>query len=203
MTMFYLTVQSFHPWRTCSAAVLLVAMSFGVPAAADALSEAAGRYRIDSSSSIRFQVAQAGGGGGIRGSFGSYKGSFQIDGKNVANSSVSFTLYPKSVRANEKRVEDFLRSDAVFDVANYPEITFRSTGVKRVSNDEARIDGVLTARGKARKAAFEATVRERKGGRVSFHVTGSIYRSPYGMDVGTPIYSNVVRFDMVLNGTRN
>jgi polyisoprenoid-binding protein YceI len=29
-----------------------------------------------------------------------------------------------------------------------------------------------------------------------------VLRSPYGMDVGTPIYSNVVRFDMELKARR-
>jgi hypothetical protein len=29
-----------------------------------------------------------------------------------------------------------------------------------------------------------------------------VLRAPYGMDVGTPIYSNVVQFDMELKGKR-
>lgn len=171
------------------------------PASADALSEAAGSYRIDASSSINFKVDQVGG-GGIKGSFGSYSGSFKIDGNNVSKSNVTITLVSKSVKANQARITDFLRSDAVFDVTNYPEITFRSTSVTKTGDDGARIDGVLTARGKSRKAQFAATVGKRNGKAISFRVTGSIYRSPYGMDVGTPIYSNVVQFDMMLNGTR-
>jgi polyisoprenoid-binding protein YceI len=172
-----------------------------VPASADALSEAAGSYRIDASSSINFKVDQIGG-GGIKGSFGSYSGSFKIDGNNVSKSNVTITLFSKSVKASQARITDFLRSDAVFDIANYPEITFRSTSVTKTGDDAARIDGVLTARGKSRKAQFAATVGKRNGKAISFRVTGSIYRSPYGMDVGTPIYSNVVQFDMTLNGTR-
>lgn len=179
----------------------LAGLPVGAEAAADALAEAAGNYRIDGSSSIRFAVDQAGG-GGIRGNFPDYKGSFRIDGSNVAKSSVTITLYPKSVRANEARVENFLRSDAVFDVANYPEITFRSTSVQRTGASTARIVGVLTARGKSRKAEFTANVDRQRGKAISFHVTGAIYRSPYGMGVGTPIYSNLVQFDMTLHGTR-
>ncbi|MEQ1950254.1 YceI family protein [Mesorhizobium sp. CN2-181] len=192
------------PASAGSAAALAMAASLFLlpaPASADALSEAAGNYRIDSSSKINFKVDQVGG-GGINGSFGSYSGSFKIDGNNVSKSNVSITLYAKSVAAQQARITDFLRSDAVFDVANHPEITFRSTSVTRISDDEARIDGVLTARGKSRKAQFEATVGKRNGKAISFRVTGSIYRSPYGMDVGTPVYSNVVQFDMTLNGTR-
>jgi polyisoprenoid-binding protein YceI len=41
-----------------------------------------------------------------------------------------------------------------------------------------------------------------KRGVVAFHVTGKVLRSRYGMDVGTPIYSNVVDFDMTLVGRR-
>jgi polyisoprenoid-binding protein YceI len=192
--------------RAGIAALLLSGPLAGLPviaqAAADALSDAAGSYRIDGSSSIRFAVDQVGG-GGIKGSFPDYKGSFRIDGGNVGRSKVTITLYPKSVHANEARVENFLRSDAVFDVAEYPEITFRSTSVTRTGASTARIDGVLTARGKSRPATFQATVSQQKGRAISFHVTGAIYRSPYGMGVGTPIYSNLVQFDMTLNGTRN
>jgi polyisoprenoid-binding protein YceI len=188
------------------AAFLLAAPLTGFPltarAAADALTDAAGSYRIDKSSSIRFAVDQVGG-GGIKGSFPNYKGSFRIDGNNVGKSKVTITLYPKSVQANEARVEEFLRSDAVFDVAEYPEITFRSTSVTRTGASTAKIDGVLTARGRSRPASFQAAVGRQKGGAISFHVTGAIYRSPYGMGVGTPIYSNLVQFDMTLNGTRN
>jgi polyisoprenoid-binding protein YceI len=182
----------------------LFMLAFFVPtlaANADALADAAGTYRINKSSSISFKVDQVGG-GGIKGNFGAYSGTFRIDGKNVAKSNVAFTLYPKSVRANEARMEEFLRSDAVFDVAAHPEITFRSTSVTRTGGDTARIDGVLTARGKARKAQFTATLRKQTASAISFQVTGSIYRSPYGMGVGTPIYSNVVQFDMQLNGSR-
>jgi polyisoprenoid-binding protein YceI len=158
------------------------------PAAhADALANAAGTYRIDKNSTIRFKVGQTGG-GGIDGSFASYGGTFRID--------------PKSVRANEPRMEEFLRSDAVFDVASHPEISFRSTSVTRTGDNTARIEGVLTARGKVRKAEFAATLQKQSGSGIAFHVTGSIYRSPYGMGVGTPIYSNVVQFDMMLHGTR-
>ncbi len=192
--------------RAGFAALLMSAPMASLPlnaqAAADALSEAAGSYRIDKSSTIRFAVDQVGG-GGIKGNFPDYKGSFKIDGSAIGKSAVTITLYPRSVHASEARVEDFLRSDAVFDVADFPEITFRSTSVKRTGASTASIAGVLTARGKSRPAEFQATVSRQNGRAISFHVTGAIYRSPYGMGVGTPIYSNLVKFDMTLNGSRN
>lgn len=196
--------MSTHVWKSSRNIVLsagLAALFVSLPAHADPLAEAAGKYSIAPSSRIAFSVAQVGG-GGIAGDFGQFRGIFRIDGKDIGRSNVSFTLLPASVRTGEARVENFLRSDAVFDVANFPEISFRSTGITQTGASSARIDGVLTARGKTRPAQFDASVSDRTKRKITFRVQGKILRSPYGMDVGTPIYSNVVKFDMVLQGTR-
>jgi polyisoprenoid-binding protein YceI len=189
------------PVKLISLLLAGVAVLFAGSAQADMLSEAAGNYDIRPSSHIAFSVAQVGG-GGIRGDFGRFSGVFRINASHVGRSQVEFTLFPESVRTGQARVERFLRSDAVFDVAQFPEITFRSTGVAQTSATSARIDGVLTARGTTRPASFTAQLQERGSGSISFHVTGDVLRSPFGMDVGTPIYSNVVHFDMTLRGER-
>lgn len=186
--------------RTTRAAGLLL-LSAVIPAHADSLSTLRGRYVVDPSSHIAFSVGQIGG-GGIKGAFPGFSGTFDLDPGDIAHSRVSFSLRPESVTTGELRVETFLRSSAVFDVETYPEITFRSTAVRPQGSDRAVIEGVLTARGIAHRETFEATLVKRQGRAVAFHVVGDLMRSPYGMDVGTPIYSNVVRFDMMLNGRR-
>ena len=169
--------------------------------AADQLYAAAGRYTIDPSSRIGFNVGQIGG-GRITGTFPSVTGSFDIDPQSVGRSFVTITLRPASVTTGQSRIDAFLRSNAVFDAADHPEITFRSSRVVQDSPTSATIKGVLNARGRSRTETFHASLIADHGGRIAFHVVGDIYRSPYGMDVGTPIYSNVVRFDMVLKGVR-
>jgi len=171
-------------------------------ARAPALADAAGNYRIARSSVIRFNVSQVGGGGGIAGQFTRFTGEFRIDGGNVQRSSVEFTLYPDSVRARERRIEDFLRSSAVFDTANFQTVTFRSTRVTQTGPDTATIEGALTARGKTRTERFSVALTDWNRRSISFTIRGSIRRAPYGMDVGTPIYSNVVSFDMNISGVR-
>lgn len=191
--------------RTLSlkAALPLVLLAAALPVAAKApsLADAAGSYSIASSSRIQFNVGQTGG-GGIAGNFAKFSGRFRIDGGNVSRSSVEFTLYPESVRARERRIEDFLRSSAVFDTANYQTVTFRSTSVTQTGPDRATVEGALTARGKTRKERFAVTLTDWNKGSISFTIRGSIRRAPYGMDVGTPIYSNVVEFDMDIKGMR-
>jgi polyisoprenoid-binding protein YceI len=172
-----------------------------IPARADALSEAAGKYQITPQSRIGFDVAQAGG-GGITGTFGKFSGNFVLDPSGLAKSRVDFQLFPQSVKTGQKRVEDFLRSSAVFDTENFAQVTFRSSKITQLTPTSARVEGVLNARGISKPTKFEVSLQERKGASVVFHVTGRILRSPFGMDVGTPIYSNVVQFDMMLAGKR-
>ena len=194
-----LKVKSALPMLAIASSILFGAIL--AEAHADPLSEAAGQYRIDASSHISFRVDQVGG-GGISGHFGEFRGSFRINAEDIGRSTVQITLMPASVRTGEPRVEKFLRSDAVFDVANHPEITFRATRVTRTGDSSAKLDGVLTARGRSKNVSFDVEVSQRTKSGITFHVRGKILRSLYGMDVGTPIYSNVVNFDMRLHGSR-
>lgn len=170
-------------------------------AAAPELAQAAGTYDISGSSQIRFTVDQVGG-GGINGKFTKFAGRLRIDGNSVGASTVSFTLYPQSVATPEQRMADFLRSSAVFDAEAYPTVTFRSTAVRQTSQDTAVVDGMLTARGITHREQFAVRLQGLKGNAIAFNVTGNVYRSRYKMDVGTPIYLNVVKFDMDIRGDR-
>ena len=180
-----------------------IAACFAMPVfAAVALGDAAGSYTISpTGSSIRFSMGKAGG-GGLDGAFGRFKGSIRIDNSDIGRSRVNLTIFPESVGTGQSRVDAFLRSDAVFDAANSPEIQFSSTSIKRTGETTALVTGRLTARGKTFPEKFTAELGGLKGGTIRFRVTGKVLRSRYGMDVGTPIYSNVVDFDMTLTGRR-
>lgn len=180
--------------------VLALALAASPQAAsAAAFTVSAGHYSIEPSSQIAFTVGQMAG-TGIAGSFSRFSGSFDLDPKNLSRSSVAFTLKPASVSASQQRITDFLRSSAVFDVANNPSITFKSTHIVQTGPDTARIEGVLTARGKTRNETFVASLADHDATSVAFKITGDVMRTPYGMGVGTPIYSNIVHFDMTLRG---
>lgn len=184
------------------ARVIGMSLLLALPAAAVSLGDAAGRYRINASgSTIAFAIPKAGG-GALSGTFGRFRGDIQISGQNIANSRVDITIFPDSVRTGESRTEAFLKSDAVFDTANEKEIRFRSTSVKRTGDNTAVVSGPLTARGRTGTESFNVELKSLSGRAVSFRVTGRVLRSRYGMDVGTPIYSNIVDFDMTLAAGR-
>jgi polyisoprenoid-binding protein YceI len=182
------------------ALIALVFLLWPTLSFADQFSDAAGRYRILSSSRIHFSVAQAGG-SAIEGEFKRFKGTFQIK-KNVGNSKVELSLEPGSVKAVDPRVEDFIKSEPVFDVANHPTVSFRSTDVKRTGDNTASIDGQLSAKGVTRPTRFSIAFKGQSGKNLKFHVTGKLSRAMFKMDVGTPIYSNMVVLDMDLVGQK-
>ncbi len=192
------------PARTTAAlAFTLSALTIGLAQAkAPSLDDAAGRYAIDGSSKINFSVDQVGG-GGISGSFGKFSGTFQLDGKDIRRSVVEFSLFPETVQTGEERIEKFLRSSAIFDTKTYPKIVFRSTKITQTSDDTAEIEGNLTAKGMTKTEHFTATLTKWNRRVISFHIRGGVYRTRYNMSTGTPIYSNIVQFDMVVNGQKH
>lgn len=191
------------PVRALAFAALAVLCIVVPPArAAVSLGDVAGRYVISQNgSSIRFSIANAAG-GSLSGAFARFSGTIRLDRRDVGRSAVAITIFPESVATGESRIDGFLRSDAVFDTANERAIEFRSTGVQRTGDNTALITGRLTARGRTFPEKFSVELAGLQSGSLRFHVTGTVLRSRYGMDVGTPIYSNVVVFDMMLTGRR-
>jgi len=186
----------------CLAAWALVLVATSAQARAPSLDDAAGRYDIDGSSQINFSVAQTGG-GGISGKFGKFSGTFQLDGRDIRKSVVEFSLFPETVETGEPRIEKFLRSSAIFDTANHPKIVFRSTKITQTGEDTAEIEGKLTAKGTTKTEHFSAKLVKWNRRVISFHIEGGIYRDRYHMSAGLPIYSNIVQFDMTVNGQKH
>ena len=179
----------------------ILAASSGQAAQAPKLSDVAGKYGVAPSSRIAFSVAQVGG-GGIKGVFGKFTGTFTLEGGDLQHSTVVFTLWPESVESGEKRIDTFLKSTAVFDTVNFDVINFRSSSIKQTGPDTATMTGQLSAKGQTRTENFDVKLTRWSGKSIAFNVTGDVFRSRYSMDVGTPIYSNVVHFDMSVEGER-
>ena len=171
------------------------------PRTATRVKLSAGWYKIAGSSHIGFHIDQIGG-DGLDGTITDASGQFRLDPTDLTRCSVSITLKAGSVTTGQSQIDDLLHSDAVFDAADHPDITFESSRVVRTGPKTARIEGTLTARGIGQSAVFDADLETMNKSHAVFHVVGKIERSPYGMGLGRPIFSNLVAFDMTLEGTR-
>ena len=97
-------------------------------AAAGALDEgAAGAYSFDKAhSSIGFRVKHMGL-VDVPGYFRDFTGTVNYDPKDVTKSTVEFTAKVTSVDTGVSRRDDHLRTADFFDVAKFPDLTFKST----------------------------------------------------------------------------
>src|SRR5947209_585799 len=64
----------------------------------------------------------------VRGSFNEFEGTATIDGDNPANSGVRVTIQAASIDTRSTQRDEHLRSNDFLALAEYPEITFVSTG---------------------------------------------------------------------------
>lgn len=83
----------------------------------------------------------------VKGSFEKFKGTVNIDEKDIARSKVNVTVEVASINTNIVKRDEHLRSGDFFDVAKYPVIIFESTKVERAGADKLKVTGNLTIKG--------------------------------------------------------
>ncbi|MHA6794693.1 YceI family protein [Pseudonocardia bannensis] len=126
----------------------------------------------------------------VRGRFGSFTGEI-VTGANFADSTVSATLDATSIDTNNEQRDEHIRSADFFDVANNPEWTYRSTGV-RADGEDFVVDGELTIKGVTKPVSLNLEIGgfgpDAYGGtRAGFTATTTINRSDFGVDIAIPL----------------
>ena len=112
-----------------------------------ATATATGTYAIDPTHSRIGFVARHAMVTKVRGSFNEFEGSGYFDAENPANSHLHLTIQAASIDTRNADRDGHLRSNDFFDMERYPEITFSSTVVTQVDDDNYRVTGDLTIKG--------------------------------------------------------
>ena len=92
----------------------------------------------------------------VRGRFTRWAGSIELDEKDLARSSVKVRIEAGSIETGLADRDAHLRSADFLDVARYPHLEFRSTGIERVDEERYRIHGDLNIRGVTHPVTLEA-----------------------------------------------
>ena len=85
--------------------------------------------------------------GHIWGRFGDYGGTFVIDESDPSKSSFDIFANPLSVDTTQKQRDNHLQRADYFNSKLFPKITFKSTSVKKVSDNKLEATGDLTLHG--------------------------------------------------------
>ena len=120
----------------------------------------------------------------VRGNFTSFEGQI-ITADDPLRSSATATIDTTSFNTDNEQRNNDIKGENFLDVANYPTMTYRSTGVRQ-EGGEIVVDGELTIKGITRPVALTVEVNgfgpDPYGGtRSGFSATGEINRNDYGI----------------------
>jgi polyisoprenoid-binding protein YceI len=142
----------------------------------------------------------------VKGRFTEFTGTIVADEEQFADSTVEATMQAASLDTRSEQRDAHLRSPDFLDVERYPEVTFRSTGL-RGTKDSFELTGDLTIRDVTRPitldVTFEGEGKDPWGGtRASFSAKGKFDRRDFGLtwnvalETGGILVSNEVKINI-------
>ena len=117
--------------------------------------------------------------GTARGNFSKFNGSIVVDREHPERSSVSVRIEAASIDTGIVKRDEHLR-EALFDVARYPEIAFKSRRVTSTGPNSAEIAGDLTMHGVTREIVLNVQLLSNDGTRWRV-TTAPLRRSQFGL----------------------
>jgi len=124
----------------------------------------------------------------VTGRFKNFAGTIHYD-TDVTKSSVEFTAKVESIDTGVEGRDKHLRTADFFEVAKYPEMTFKSTRVERKGKDRYILHGDLTIKGVTKQVALPFTItgaiKDGRGNtRIGIAAQTKIDRRDYGITWG-------------------
>ena len=126
----------------------------------------------------------------VRGQFDTFEGEI-ITAEDPLQSTAIAKIDLTSIDTNSEQRDQHIKSADFFEVEKYPEMTYRSTGI-RVDGEDYILDGELTLKGVTRQVPLTLEVSgfgpDPMGGtRAGFSAAGDINRSEFGVSYNGPI----------------
>lgn len=122
----------------------------------------------------------------VTGLFKKFDATLEVNEDDLTNSTATFEADIDSIDTKNEQRDAHLKSDDFFNGEQFPKLTFKSTGIEKISDDEYKLKGHLTVRDITKpidlKVEYNGDVvdpwgKERKG----FEISGKINRKEYGL----------------------
>jgi polyisoprenoid-binding protein YceI len=122
----------------------------------------------------------------VRGPFGRWTGALTVPGDDFTQATAEVTIDATSIDTGVADRDAHLKSADFFDVANHPEITFRSRRIERKTGDRFELVGDLTIRGTTRAVTLDVesageTQDPWSNRRAAFSAKTSVDRKAFGL----------------------
>jgi len=128
----------------------------------------------------------------VDGNFRKFDASVIASKDDFTDAIFDITIDAASVNTDNEMRDNILKSDYFFNAAKYPQITFKSTSIKKLDAKKYKVIGNLTMNGVIKQETFDLLLRG-VGNEimthkpvVGFNVTGTINRNDFGIGKSAP-----------------
>lgn len=123
----------------------------------------------------------------VTGRFNEYNVEADVNEEDFTQSKVSFTAKVASVDTGSEDRDNHLRSADFFDAENHPEMTFVSTSISKVDDENFKMEGNLTIRGTEKPVSLQVELggfgKDPWGNtKAGFTIAGKINRKEWGLN---------------------
>jgi polyisoprenoid-binding protein YceI len=127
----------------------------------------------------------------VTGSFGKFNAEIECRDKDFSSSKINFTADVNSISTNNEQRDGHLKSEDFFDTDKNPTLTFVSTNLEKISDEEYTLFGNLTMHGVTKPVKLNVE----HGGiitdpwgktRTGFGIEGKINRKEFGLEWNSP-----------------
>lgn len=132
-----------------------------------------------------------------QGEFDGISGRFRFDAANWSNSEVEVQIETASLRFDDKTWDEHMRSPKFFNVAAFPNATFKSTRLSKTGDRTGVLEGRLTLLGVTAPVRLDVTFNREAIHSVSklpiigFSARGRIDRRTWGMATDAPLVASL------------
>jgi polyisoprenoid-binding protein YceI len=126
----------------------------------------------------------------VTGGFKQFNATAEMEDDNVATAKVHFTADINSISTNNDQRDAHLKTGDFFDAENYPQLVFESDKLEKIDEENYKLYGTLTMRGKSKpivlNVEYGGITQDPWGNtRTGFSVSGKINRKDFGISFGT------------------
>jgi polyisoprenoid-binding protein YceI len=122
----------------------------------------------------------------VSGEFQDFDAQLETDDYDFASAKATFSADVGSISTKVEQRDNHLKSEDFFDAESHPKLTFESTNINKISDEEYELQGDLTIRGVTNpvtlKVEHHGVVKDPQGNqRTGFDISGKIKRLDFGL----------------------
>jgi len=123
----------------------------------------------------------------VKGEFQKFDVSIESDGNDFKDAKVSVTIDANSISTNNADRDAHLRSADFFDTENHQKLTFESTELNKLDEDNYQLKGLLSIKGTSKEVVldvdFGGFMKDPYGNeKAGFSISGKFNRKDWGLN---------------------